>query len=311
MSRRLRLSLLALTLLATIIAGNGSALAADGFQTTGGESFTATGPLTFSSTGGNGICTFALRGALVDAWLPVGLDPISTISGGVVSGCSGIVTGGRLLAPIPGNYVSFAGTLPNPTSIAQTLLGLAVTVTTPFGACLYAGNQATTWNVTAGVMASITVARSTLTKVSGAACPLTATVAGTLTPAERIALAVGDNEQARWQWIPPPIVDYGIRAPGTTTTKTLTFKNKSKLRDFTFGAPPASFTRTNFTWDTTRLANNQILLAGDSVSIDVSFAPPVGAPADTEMFTNFILNFSDDLGTVHGPPILLRGRTTP
>lgn len=309
MSRRLRLALLAL--LAASAASHGTASADDGFEVTSGARYTATGTVTVN--GGLGICTLTLTGTMAGSWLATSLARMGTVTAGTLSGCTGTsVSAGTLLgSSTPAHHVSYAGTFPSAvTTIEQRLLGIALSLTTVAGVCLYGGQQTTTLDV-ASATTTIALGGNTLPKVSGSIiCPATATLTGTLATAARIAVAAGDNAAARWQWLPSVEQNFGTHAAGTTTTATVTFKNTSLLRVFRLPSGRLN-DATNFSWDTNRIASNMLIQPGESIDIDVTFKPPGGARRDTAFFSDFTISFQDDLARNHQAIQILRGRTAP
>ncbi|ADB51711.1 hypothetical protein [Conexibacter woesei] len=309
MSTRLRLILLTLTLLATSAAAHGSALAVTGFQVTSGTSYTAAGTITFETSVGTAICSATLTGTMAPSWLPTALATTGAITGGSFVGCRGIATSVTLLgSSTPAGYGSFTGTLPNPTAINQTFLGLSFSLATPLGTCLYTGNQPATLNLTTGTAMSLWSGAYTLVR---GLCPAAARVSGSLTVTPRIAVVVGDNDLARWTWLPSNSLDFGTRAPGSTTSGLLTFKNTSALQIFRLTGPGSLSDATNFSYDGARVILGLIIGPGDRLQIDASFAPPGGAPLDTPFFSDFTLRFRDGAAANYETVMLLRGRTTP
>ncbi|MDW5595276.1 hypothetical protein VSS74_13080 [Conexibacter stalactiti] len=309
MSTRLRLALLAVALLAATATAPSAASAVTGFQVSPAGTYTATGTLSFSSSLGTATCDAILTATVASSWSATALATAGTLTGGRFTNCRGAVSAFALTGTSTAGYVSFAGTPSSPRSFTESFLGLTFTATTIFGACQYRGNQTATLDIVSGT--TLTLGRSTLAKVGGAgACPASGTLSATFALSPRLAVTVLDTEPPTWQWTPASVVDFGVQAAGTTTTSTITFTNTTQLRTYTTIPPQGSVDDpVNFSFDAARLPNNLIILPGGSVSIDVSFTPPAGAPANTLEISGFGIHLRDDTGHVFTPSAILRGRT--
>lgn len=105
-----------------------------------------------------------------------------SITSGSITNCTGLATGGTVLAPINLQYSSFTGTLPNISEINSVSPNFAISFNTIAGTCLYGGSVRTKKLL---VVLGITIFRyisESVTKRSGSAlCPSTLTIAGDLT----------------------------------------------------------------------------------------------------------------------------------
>lgn len=230
MSKKVRVTLLALTLAALGALGPGTASAVPGFRVSSGASFAARGNLTFSSGLGTAECAVTATGTLAASWLKTALASMGSLSSVRATSCRGIASAYvQLGLATPLAYDSFAGVLPNVTDIGHVMQRFGFSLTTPIGACLYQGDVASSMSVTA-LVTTFTVGRSTLAKFSGnPLCPVTVTVTGSLVTTPRVVATAGDNDATSWSWQPASF-DFGPVAAGVEHAGAVTFNNTSALR---------------------------------------------------------------------------------
>ncbi|ADB51712.1 hypothetical protein [Conexibacter woesei] len=306
MSKRVRLALLALSLLAATAAGPGTAAAVLGFRVTAGARFSVSGPVTFTSSFGTAECSLRATGTLAASWLKTRLANMGSITSVTATSCRGAVSALVHLGPTtPLAYVSFSGALPSVVLVNHVMQRFGVALTTPFGLCLYGGDLAASLNIWLGPV-WFEIHRSSLPKVSGSAlCPATGTVSGMMSGGA-LTVTTGDNDLAEWAWQGRNPYDFGTVATGVEQVGTLTFKNTSALRSLDLDGPVQLSDDDHFDYDPPRLAG--IIAPGASRSIDVTFR---GATPGTAYQSDFIVHPLDDEDQEYQTAIQLRARTAP
>lgn len=179
---KLKLSLLAVAIVMVGAFGATTAQASRGITVTQTR-ITATGVLTLN--GGLTVCNVSLTLSLGSTTLTKtrGTNQ-GSVTAGSITGCSGLASSGAVLTPINVQYDTFAGTLPNITSISIVAPNAGFSLNTLGGTCLYGGSlSGVRFLVTGGAISNVDFTGSNaIAKVSGGAlCPSTGTITGPMT----------------------------------------------------------------------------------------------------------------------------------
>lgn len=182
LNRQFRLLACAALAVVTLGAAVGAASASRGFSITNGVTLaTASGTLTFTTSGLTIPCTVTLGIGLNSSVSKLFNSPIGTLLPSPATGCTLMITGTVLGGTLHHN--GFFGTLPNNISAFGTSLrGFGVLLQTPIvGSCLWGGTLTANLRriTTTGALDSIKLS-GTPGLVSGTGCPATLTVSGSL-----------------------------------------------------------------------------------------------------------------------------------